>query len=130
LACILYTPTYISLEYVFQRNGINFQFDSAITNITYQKMRNIILKYGKIHDEAQKFFGDLLSLDYGNGERNLKIDISHRHEDYDKYEIKNFLGVGVRTMNISDMFAHNLIALLGRGELVNRDIFDCWYFMK
>jgi len=35
LACLLYTPTYISLGYVLQRNGIIFQYDSAITNISY-----------------------------------------------------------------------------------------------
>jgi len=35
LACLLYTPTYISLGYVLQRSGIIFQFDSAITNISY-----------------------------------------------------------------------------------------------
>ena len=35
LACLLYTPTYISLGYVLQRSGVIFQFDSAITNISY-----------------------------------------------------------------------------------------------
>ena len=35
LACLLYTPTYISLAYVLQRSGIIFQYDSAITNISY-----------------------------------------------------------------------------------------------
>ncbi|GHT62253.1 hypothetical protein FACS189451_06160 [Bacteroidia bacterium] len=55
LACILYTPTYISLDYVFQRNSINFQFDSAITNITYQnreiEVDNQIIKYRQIKRE-------------------------------------------------------------------------------
>jgi len=31
LACLLYTPCYISLEYVLRRSGIIFQFDSRIT---------------------------------------------------------------------------------------------------
>ena len=35
LACLLYTPTYISLGYVLQRSGIIFQYDNAITNISY-----------------------------------------------------------------------------------------------
>ena len=35
LACLLYTPTYISLAYVLQRSGIIFQYDSAITSISY-----------------------------------------------------------------------------------------------
>jgi len=35
LACLLYTPTYISLGYVLQRSGMIFQYDSAITNVSY-----------------------------------------------------------------------------------------------
>lgn len=35
LACLLYTPTYISLEYVLQQAGVIFQYDSAITNVSY-----------------------------------------------------------------------------------------------
>jgi hypothetical protein len=35
LACLLYPPTYISLEYVLQRAGVIFQYDSKITNVSY-----------------------------------------------------------------------------------------------
>ena len=35
LACLLYTPTYISLEYVLQKEGVLFQFDSRITSVSY-----------------------------------------------------------------------------------------------
>ncbi len=35
LACVLYTPSYISLEYVLQKVGVLFQFDSRITTISY-----------------------------------------------------------------------------------------------
>ena len=35
LACHLYTPSYISLEYVLQKVGVIFQFDSRITTISY-----------------------------------------------------------------------------------------------
>lgn len=33
LACLLYTPSYISLEYILQRAGIIFQYSSAITSV-------------------------------------------------------------------------------------------------
>ncbi len=36
LAVLLYTPSCISLEYVLQRSGITFQFDSQITAVSYQ----------------------------------------------------------------------------------------------
>jgi predicted nucleotidyltransferase component of viral defense system len=120
------------LFYGLPRFSVDLDFnllDKNFAERAYQKVKNIVLKYGKIHDEAQKFFGDLLSLDYEHGERNLKIDISHRTGN-DEYVIKNLLGIYVKTMEISDMFSHKLVALLGRKEFADRDIFDCWYFMK
>ena len=34
-ACTVFTPSYISLEYVLQKAGIVFQYDSRITSISY-----------------------------------------------------------------------------------------------
>ena len=95
----------------------------------YQKVRNILLKYGKIDDEAQKFFGPILVLNYGKGERKLKIEISNRPYD-NHYEVKTFMGINMLVMTLADMFAHKLCAVLDRNELANRDIFDCWFFME
>ena len=95
----------------------------------YQKMRAILLKYGKIDDEAQKFFGPILVLNYGSGERKLKVEISNRQYD-SRYEVKTFMGINILVMTLADMFAHKLCALLDRNELTNRDIFDCWFFME
>ena len=46
--------------------------------LVYNKVREILLKYGTIYDEAPKFFGPLIVLDYGIGERKLKVEISNR----------------------------------------------------
>lgn len=35
LACKVFKPSYISLEYVLQKSGVVFQYDSRITNISY-----------------------------------------------------------------------------------------------
>jgi predicted nucleotidyltransferase component of viral defense system len=94
----------------------------------FKKIRKIVLKYGKIHDEAQKFFGLLIVLDYGSGERKLKIEISSRLFE-NRYEIKNLLGFNVKVMTKPDLFAHKLCALLDRPVIANRDIFDSWFFM-
>jgi hypothetical protein len=52
LACILYTPTYISLNYVLARSGVVYQFDSAVTNISYLTREVIVdnqyIEYRKI----------------------------------------------------------------------------------
>lgn len=95
----------------------------------YERVRKIILKYGKIHDEAIKHYGIILVLDYGIGQRKLKIEISNRlYENH--YEIRNFLGLQMRLMVKEDMFAHKLCALLDRTEITSRDVFDCWFFLK
>jgi hypothetical protein len=55
LACLLYPPTYISLEYVLQRAGIIFQYDSAITNVSYltreTEIDNQTFRYRQIKGE-------------------------------------------------------------------------------
>jgi hypothetical protein len=54
LACNLYTPSYLSLDYVLQKEGILFQYDSAITAISYLSRSIEIdsweIKYRKIKD--------------------------------------------------------------------------------
>ena len=39
LACTIYTPSYISLEYVLQKSGIIFQYDLRYTTISYLSRR-------------------------------------------------------------------------------------------
>lgn len=95
----------------------------------YERVRKIVLKYGKIHDEATKHYGIIIVLDYGIGERKLKIEISNRQYE-NHYEIRNYLGLQMRVMVKEDMFAHKLCALLDRTEITSRDVFDCWFFLK
>jgi predicted nucleotidyltransferase component of viral defense system len=124
--------TALMLFYGLSRFSVDLDFNllkPEMENDVYQKVRTILLKYGKIDDEAQQFFGPILVLDYGRGERKLKIDISNRQDD-SHYEVKNFMGINMFVMTIADMFAHKLCALLNRKELTNRDIFDCWFLLE
>lgn len=95
----------------------------------YDRVRKILVKYGTIDDEAKKHFGILMVLNYGFGERKLKIEISNRLFD-NHYEIKNLLGINMNVMVQADMFAHKICALLDRNSITNRDIFDSWFFMQ
>jgi predicted nucleotidyltransferase component of viral defense system len=103
--------------------------DERKEDIVYEKIRKIVLKYGKIDDEAKKFFGPIIVLNYRTGDRNLKIEISKRQSEC-HYEILDFMGITMKVMTESDMFANKLCALLDREILTNRDIFDCWFFMQ
>ena len=118
--------------YDLPRFSVDLDFnllDTGKGELVYGKVRNILLKYGTIFDEAVKFYGLLLVLDYGYGERKLKVEISNREFD-DRYEIKNLLGIDVKVMVMEDLFAHKLCALLDRSTITNRDLFDCWFFLE
>jgi len=124
--------TALMFFYDLPRFSVDLDFnllDITKEDIVYSKVRNIILKFGTIFDEAKKFYGPLIVLDYGFGERKLKVEISNRQFD-DHYEIKNLLGINVRVMVAGDMFAHKLCSLLDRGTFATRDIFDTWFFMQ
>lgn len=118
--------------YDLPRFSVDLDFniiDPAKEDLVYEKVRKILLKYGKIFDEAKKFYGLIVVLDYGTGERKLKVEISNRMFD-DHYEVRNLLGVNIKLMVKPDMFAHKLCALLDRSAITNRDIFDCHFFMQ
>ncbi|SEN47738.1 Nucleotidyl transferase AbiEii toxin, Type IV TA system [bacterium A37T11] len=124
--------TALMFFYDLPRFSVDLDFnllDANKQSVVYEKTKKILLKYGKIHDEASKFFGPIVVLDYGIGERKLKVEISNRQWP-NEYEIKDLLGIRMQVMVEPDMFAHKLCALLDRSEVTNRDIFDSWFFMQ
>lgn len=101
--------------------------DSDKVDMVYAKIRRILLRFGNIDDEAKKQFGPILVLDYGKGERMLKVEISTRLYD-NHYEMHTLAGTDIRVLRLSDMFAHKLCAM---GERLSpRDVFDVWYFLQ
>lgn len=124
--------TALMFFYDLPRFSVDLDFnllDVQKEDIVYRKVRQILIRYGKIFDEAKKFYGPLIVLDYGMNERKLKVEISNRVFE-NRYEIKNLLGINMKVMVQEDMFAHKLCALLDRNVIANRDIFDCWFFMQ
>lgn len=124
--------TALMFFYDLPRFSVDLDFnllDKEQEDLVYNKVRIILLKYGSIYDEAKKHYGPLFVLNYGYGERKLKVEISNRIFE-NRYEIKNILGINVKVMVQEDLFAHKLCALLDRRSITNRDIFDCWFFME
>jgi len=126
--------TALMLFHRLPRFSIDLDFDLIHADkekeaLIYKIIRDILLKYGTIDDEALKFFGPILVLNYGKGERKLKVEISNRQFG-SHYEVKTYMGINMLVMTLADMFAHKLCALLDRNELANRDIFDSWFFME
>ena len=96
-------------------------------DLVYDKVRAILTRFGTIDDEAKKLYGPVLVLDYGKGERMLKVEISTRSYP-NHYETLSLAGTDVRVMTMPDMFAHKLCAM---GERLSpRDIFDVCFFLQ
>ncbi len=124
--------TALMFFYGLPRFSVDLDFNllcSQQETLVYDRVKKIILKQGKIYDEAMKHYGPIIVLNYGMGERKLKVEISNRQFN-DHYEVKNFLGINMKVMAQPDMFAHKLCALLDRDTMANRDIFDSWFFMQ
>lgn len=96
-------------------------------NLAYDKVRAILTRFGTIDAEAKKLYGPVLVLNYGKGERMLKVEISVRQYP-NHYEMRSLAGTDIRVMVMSDMFAHKLCAM---GERLSpRDIYDVWFFLQ
>lgn len=101
--------------------------DVSKQDMVYNKVRQILLRFGTIDDEAKKLYGPILVLNYGKGERMLKVEISNRQYD-NHYETKTLAGTDIRVLTVPDMFAHKLCAM---GERLSpRDVFDVWFFLQ
>ena len=96
-------------------------------NLAYDKVRAILTRFGTIDDEAKKPYGPVLVLNYGKGERMLKVEISVRQYP-NHYEMRSLAGTDIRVMVMPDMFAHKLCAMDER--LSPRDIYDVWFFLQ
>jgi hypothetical protein len=89
LACTLYTPSYISLEYVLQKAGILFQYDSRITSVSYLnrsiKVEDKICLYRKIKGEI---LIDTVGIIRQNNQINIAsperalLDLMYLNKDY------------------------------------------------
>lgn len=124
--------TALMFFYGLPRFSVDLDFDllkPESEEKVFDKLRGLIKKYGEVWDEANKFYSLLLVLDYGLNERKMKIEVSKRSYG-SSYEVKNLLGINVQVMQVQDMFANKLCALLDRQTITNRDIFDIWFLMK
>ncbi len=101
--------------------------DQSKADLVYDRVRSILMRFGKIDDEAKKAFGLILVLNYGKGERMLKVEISTRTYT-NHYETLTLAGTDIGVMTMPDMFAHKLCAM---GERLSpRDVFDVNFFLQ
>lgn len=88
LACTLYTPSYISLEYVLQKAGVIFQYNEQITSVSYLSRELVIDKrtyrYRKVKNDILICFDGIKRIENVNiatPERAF-LDILYLNSDY------------------------------------------------
>ncbi len=124
--------------YGLPRFSVDLDFDLLeITEenrkLVYEKILGILVKYGVVKDKYIKRFTIFALLAYGNEDHNVKVEINTRGlaggvEEF--YELKEYLGISVLAAKQDYLFAGKLLALLLRGEIAMRDIFDVHFFAK
>ncbi len=87
------------------------------------------LKY-EIKDQSSKRNTIFWLVSYEKYSSNIKIEISTRDNPYNHYNSIPFYGVALQVMDIKDMIAHKLVAVLERSSIANRDLFDIHYFLS
>ena len=92
-------------------------------------LRHIFSKYVTVREYRNKHFTWFWSGSYEKGLQNIKVEVSKRGFP-DQYELMDFLGITIRTLDLATMFAHKLCAVTDRRQMANRDLFDTWWLLK
>jgi predicted nucleotidyltransferase component of viral defense system len=117
--------------YELDRFSVDLDFDlldETRTDHIFERMGEIIKRYGSIKESNKKRFSLIFVLSYEEKAHNIKIEINRRSCG-SRYEIKTYLGVSMLVMAREDMFAHKLMAMYERIGKTNRDIYDIWFFL-
>ncbi|MBZ1356212.1 MAG: nucleotidyl transferase AbiEii/AbiGii toxin family protein [Candidatus Nealsonbacteria bacterium] len=124
--------------YNLSRFSVDLDFDllskeKENEKIVFEKIIDILSKYGDIKNQYIKKFTLFALLSYGDNEHNIKIEISTKElmgniKEY--YEIREHLGIPMFVARKDYLFSSKLFALIHRKETAMRDIYDIHYFAK
>jgi len=90
----------------------------------------ILKKYGKIKEKIKKRYTFFFLLSYGETDMNIKIEINTRIWKANTYELINFYWLDMFVQEKSTIFANKLVAVTDRKQVVNRDLYDIYFFFK
>jgi predicted nucleotidyltransferase component of viral defense system len=110
---------------------LDFSLVAGVTDTDFEPemLAEILHKNMSVKEFSDKRFTWFWLGSYEKGFQQIKVEISKR-EYPDKYDLKDFLGVSIRTLDLATMFAHKLCAVQDRREMVNRDLYDTWWLLK
>jgi predicted nucleotidyltransferase component of viral defense system len=101
------------------------ELESFVGNMT-----DLLSKKYTIKDQSVKYNTPFWLVSYGEGLANIKIEVSTREVSLNHYSLKPFYGVSVKVIDVGDMVAHKMVALMERNITANRDLFDVHYYLS
>lgn len=107
----------------------NFKEGSKELDEFITRMTNLLSSKFIIKEQSKKFHTLFWLVSYSAGLSTIKVEVSTRDSSDNHYELKNLYGVSVNVIDIKDMIAHKMIALMDRNTLANRDLFDTHFFL-
>lgn len=108
----------------------NFDEGSEKLEAFLAKMTDLLSKKYVVKDQSVKYNTLFWLVSYGKGLANIKVEVSTRDNSLNHYNLKSFYGVSVKVINVGDMIAHKMVALMDRNITANRDLFDVHYFLS
>ncbi|MFA5820979.1 MAG: nucleotidyl transferase AbiEii/AbiGii toxin family protein [Candidatus Gracilibacteria bacterium] len=122
--------------YGLPRFSVDLDFDLLSTDsekkkIIFEKILNILKKYGTVKNPYIKRSTIIAVLSYGDADHNIKVEISTRVTPVDlknHYELKEYLGISMMVAKKDYLFGSKLSALTLRSSVAMRDIYDLYFF--
>ena len=103
--------------------------DSKIKSFPQNRLNAIIHRFLTIDEMREKRNTLLWIGSFEKGKQKIKIEVSKRRFP-DLYQVKQFYGLSVQTLEPSYLFAHKLCAITDRKQVQNRDLFDVWFMFE
>ncbi len=103
--------------------------DSDLIEKLTNKMSNLFTTKYTILDHSKKYNTLFWVLSYGENLSHIKVEISTRDNPYNHFDLKSFYGVKIKILDVRDMIAHKMVAVMERTSIANRDLFDIHYFL-
>jgi len=107
-----------------------YQKDSLQIQKIIDRITNMVSQKYTILDQSKKYNTLFWLASYGTGLSHIKIEVSTRDVSDNHYNFIPFYGATICVMDIGDMIAHKLVAVMDRKHPANRDLFDIHYFLS
>ncbi len=118
------------LFYDLPRFSVDLDFDLiGESEVVVKRISELLSVKYEVQDSCTKYNTLFWLVSYGKYSAKIKVEVSTRDNPHNQYSQLPFYGVMIKTMNLPEMVAHKLVAVMERTRIANRDLFDVHYFL-